>query len=1348
MADGWRWAWASFPAPLAAGAAVLAAAAWLRTPWLPYLFLLLVATVLLAGRARSAIVADGVASAGVRAGLMALASAMFLVFALAQHRHLRQIDTNWEHYEWSSRARSAQLLERSLGASHAELTAAAHAALEAPVDAAQAFAALRPLVRGDGERAVLLADDSASVTLEDENAQFAWAGTVRVVPRLPAGSHLVQTPFYTILAVVAEAGSRTATATVMVDAAPPADRLAATLVGQVRGRSGAQHFDIAVVDSGTPPDPTAATLSLGEGRELRAVPAPLSAAEVRVLAAQSARIGAIALLGLLSVAFVLLVWPTHGLAGRGWVLATAFATLGLVPFNEASNFTRWFDPTVYFAGVGGPWTGSVGVLASTGVVLLLGVLFGLQHMRGKWSRPTALTLVVAIVIVAPILMRRFADGITAPGSGVTTPLWISYQMTLFLVGTALLVSLAGAGRALAGRYAALPPWAGPSIALAAAFLAPVLWSGPGSWPSWYMVVWVAAIVVLALTRQARWLVVSSALVAGLGSAVLVWGSLARERADRAVQEVAALDETDAAAEQLLERFAMDLASAPAPSNGPELLRAYVASDLASADYPVTLAAWRANGTLADSLMLWSMGDSPRLARDAADTARVTGQAVLSLRTGAPGIRMVLAVPHEQGGVTTVVTAPASRLFPADPYITLLALRPPDEAEPGYALALNRPRVGESHDLSEPVWTRSGDELHADWIAQLDGQSWRVHAEVELRGLGALVPRATLLLLANLAMVMLIWSVSVLGDGTISRWFERRRKRWARSYRVRLSLVLFAFFVVPAGAFALWSSRRLRSDEMQSRALLVAETLRVAEGNLAAGTLDALRGSSPILVYSHGELRTSNDRVISELAPAGTLLPPDVHLDLEHDGEPSTTMVHDIAGVPVLFGSRMATMPTGAAVAAAPARGDDTTIQRRGRDVAYLVLFATVMGALAALWLSGVAAREFARPISALRRAALAVARGRREPELPGSPPSEFQPVFAAFRAMDADLRASREALEAAQRRTSAVLRTVASGVVAVDNSGVVTLANPAANALFGARLVPSTPLDQSPAAPVAAVVREFLNSGQDEQEFDVSLGVRQIHARLSVLSAGAGGAVLTLEDVTELARAQRVLAWGEMARQVAHEIKNPLTPIRLGVQHLRRAYNDGRVDYAAVLDQNVGRILNEIDHLDEIARAFSRYGTAPEDREAAEPVDITSVARDVMELERMGESDVVWVLAEPDARVVAMARADELREVLLNVLENARLAGASTVEMRVTGRSDGSGAAIVVVDDGHGIASDVLPRIFEPHFSTRTSGSGLGLAISRRMVEAWGGALTVDSEPGQGATVTLTLAPAGTERQH
>src|SRR5205814_6223077 len=93
----------------------------------------------------------------------------------------------------------------------------------------------------------------------------------------------------------------------------------------------------------------------------------------------------------------------------------------------------------------------------------------------------------------------------------------------------------------------------------------------------------------------------------------------------------------------------------------------------------------------------------------------------------------------------------------------------------------------------------------------------------------------------------------------------------------------------------------------------------------------------------------------------------------------------------------------------------------------------------------------------------------------------------------------------------------------------------------------------------------------------------------------------------EVARAERVLAWGEMARQIAHEIKNPLTPIRLGVQHLRRARHDTRVDFDRVLEHNVNQILGEIDRLDEIARSFSRYGAAPEERPQAVPVDVSAV---------------------------------------------------------------------------------------------------------------------------------------------
>jgi nitrogen fixation/metabolism regulation signal transduction histidine kinase len=287
-------------------------------------------------------------------------------------------------------------------------------------------------------------------------------------------------------------------------------------------------------------------------------------------------------------------------------------------------------------------------------------------------------------------------------------------------------------------------------------------------------------------------------------------------------------------------------------------------------------------------------------------------------------------------------------------------------------------------------------------------------------------------------------------------------------------------------------------------------------------------------------------------------------------------------------------------------------------------------------------------------------------------------------------------------------------------------------------------------------VLRFLAAEGEDEAFDLEVGTQQLRGRLTRL--GRGGAVITLDDVSELARAQRVLAWGEMARQVAHEIKNPLTPIRLGVQHLRRARSDSRVDFDRVLEQNVNRILSEIDRLDEIARAFSRYGSAPEERPTAVPIDVAAVVRDVVALETMGgeegghgERTVRWHLDGAESSTFALARRDELREVLLNVFENARLAHASQVRVTLTRDGDDGAASHVVIavrDDGHGIPPDVLPRIFEPHFSTRTSGSGLGLAISRQLLDGWGGGITVSSEPGKGTTVRITLreARAASER--
>jgi signal transduction histidine kinase len=169
-------------------------------------------------------------------------------------------------------------------------------------------------------------------------------------------------------------------------------------------------------------------------------------------------------------------------------------------------------------------------------------------------------------------------------------------------------------------------------------------------------------------------------------------------------------------------------------------------------------------------------------------------------------------------------------------------------------------------------------------------------------------------------------------------------------------------------------------------------------------------------------------------------------------------------------------------------------------------------------------------------------------------------------------------------------------------------------------------------------------------------------------------------------------------------------------------------------------VLAEIDRLDEIARAFSRYGTAPGDRAEAVPVDVAKAVQDVLQLEQLGGGGVHWSAVGADGPALVMAGQTELREVLLNLLENARLADARTVEVALA--RDEAGLIVTVRDDGHGIEDDVMPRIFEPHFSTRTSGSGLGLAISRRMIEGWGGTIGIESAPGEGTTVRIALVPA------
>ena len=307
----------------------------------------------------------------------------------------------------------------------------------------------------------------------------------------------------------------------------------------------------------------------------------------------------------------------------------------------------------------------------------------------------------------------------------------------------------------------------------------------------------------------------------------------------------------------------------------------------------------------------------------------------------------------------------------------------------------------------------------------------------------------------------------MADGAMRRWLRLRRTRWSRSYRVRLSATLLAFFVAPAALFAAWSWYRLRDDDRAARELLVREALRVAALNATDADRRALGGLSsgagtPLFLFRRGQLVLASDSLLDALAPLGRLLPLSLDGDAFGTDDVFATRRLRVGGRETLVGYRRLPLLDADAVLSAPARGDEFALDLRREDLGVLLLFVSALGALAAVWSSGIAARALARPVGALREAALAIASGQQDPSLGVAPAAEFAPVYRAFGVMAEDLSTSRGALEAAQKRTEAVLQHVASGVMALRPNGDVLIANPRAEAMLAIPLRASATLSQMP----------------------------------------------------------------------------------------------------------------------------------------------------------------------------------------------------------------------------------------------------------------------------------------------
>ncbi|HYB53741.1 MAG TPA: ATP-binding protein, partial [Thermoanaerobaculia bacterium] len=298
--------------------------------------------------------------------------------------------------------------------------------------------------------------------------------------------------------------------------------------------------------------------------------------------------------------------------------------------------------------------------------------------------------------------------------------------------------------------------------------------------------------------------------------------------------------------------------------------------------------------------------------------------------------------------------------------------------------------------------------------------------------------------------------------------------------------------------------------------------------------------------------------------------------------------------------------------------------------------------------------------------------------------------------------------------------------------------NPAAVALGGGRPEAATVEELFPGAAMQPVREVFQRTSEEPIMAEVAPrpGKQWRIVSVPLPLGGKGGRMAVIEDVSDVVRSNRLAAWAEMARIIAHEIKNPLTPIRLSVEHLREVWRRGSPDFDRVLEECLSNVLRQTEELRRSAAEFSDYARmpAPEKR----PVGLARVLREAA-ASFAGATRVRWSLeTDPDATAEADPRL--IARVLSNLVGNAVEAlGASGGQVALRLKREGSRARVTVEDDGPGVPPEILPRLFEPYFSARSGGTGLGLAIAKKIVEEHGGSISAENRPEGGFRVTFDL---------
>ncbi len=395
------------------------------------------------------------------------------------------------------------------------------------------------------------------------------------------------------------------------------------------------------------------------------------------------------------------------------------------------------------------------------------------------------------------------------------------------------------------------------------------------------------------------------------------------------------------------------------------------------------------------------------------------------------------------------------------------------------------------------------------------------------------------------------------------------------------------------------------------------------------------------------------------------------------------------------------------------------------------------------------ARNFTRPLMQLVEGTRQIAAGA--PSLDLAPTElELALLVEAVDEMARKIADARERLVREKQVSERMVENITSGVVSLDGEGRVLMRNRVAAELLGAEVGEKLEAAVARWERLRPVAEFLLSVGDGMDRATVRLepaegGGEREWSLVWVPLPGAGepSALLVVEDATEVLRSQRLLAWAEMARMIAHEIKNPLTPIRLSAEHMMEVYRHDPDHFDRVFERCTNNILTQVDELRSIASEFSAYSSIP--RIDPKPADLVASMADLVEGYRAAPPPGVTVDFEVDSQpgggeIVTRFDAKLLQRAVRNLIENA-LRATSSSGGKVTVRMDRRNgfARIAVLDSGPGVPPDLLPRIFDPYFSTHDTGTGLGLPIARRIAEEHGGGITARNRPEGGLEVMVTL---------